>query len=180
MEDNKKIEKTIAIESAGYAERIGTNPLSAKLDFEAGMKRMRELAEMGLFPVPSDEGFSFPTESQINTKISEGLQNIGKARSLPHSIYSQYYEQGFKECANWINEMMFGKKTEANAEVIENKLSSDFTVGQKLEFDVYGTLLKGVFISTDGQGIEIEVMSDSAGVSKKGEITNVHKTFRIK
>ena len=36
-------DKVIAVESASYAERIGVNPISAKLDFEAGMKRTCEL-----------------------------------------------------------------------------------------------------------------------------------------
>jgi len=36
-------DKVIAVESAKYSDRIGVNPISAKLDFEAGMKKACEL-----------------------------------------------------------------------------------------------------------------------------------------
>lgn len=53
-------------------------------------------------------------------------------------------------------------------------------VGQVLEFEVYGTQLKGKFVSRDAKDnkvIKIEVISDSTGASEMGSTCNVHQSF---
>lgn len=52
-------------------------------------------------------------------------------------------------------------------------------VGQKLEFNVYGNIVKGKFLSIENSMIEIEVTFDSLGISIPGEIETIHKGFLV-
>ena len=54
----------------------------------------------------------------------------------------------------------------------------NLTVGQELEFDVYGNQVKGKFLSIpEVNVIEVEIISDSSFVSKAGEKCRLHKSY---
>jgi len=47
---------------------------------------------------------------------------------------------------------------------------------KEIDFDVYGSTVKGKFLSFENELIRIEVIYDSVGVSKPGDIITVHKS----
>lgn len=55
----------------------------------------------------------------------------------------------------------------------------NLTIGQEIEFDIYGTQLRGKFVSEDTTKdlIKVEVISDSNGAAEVGQICEVHKSF---
>lgn len=56
----------------------------------------------------------------------------------------------------------------------------NFIVGQELEFDVYGTQIKGTYLEmTEEKVIKIEVTYDSSEVTEVGCTANVHQTFLV-
>ncbi len=52
--------------------------------------------------------------------------------------------------------------------------------GQELSFDIYGSTVKGKFISEGDNSIVISVTYDSLGVSKVGEKATINKDYLIK
>ena len=48
--------------------------------------------------------------------------------------------------------------------------------GQEVVFDIFGSTVKGKYIETEDDLIKIEVIYDSVGVSKPGDIITVHKS----
>lgn len=50
---------------------------------------------------------------------------------------------------------------------------------QELTFDVYGSIIKGKFISQTTNVITVEVISDSTGVSNAGDHETFHKSHLI-
>lgn len=57
----------------------------------------------------------------------------------------------------------------------------NFKEGQELEFDIYGTNVKGKFVSMiDEKVIKIEVTYDSTEVTEVGCTSNVHKSFLVR
>lgn len=61
----------------------------------------------------------------------------------------------------------------------KEKEMKQFEEGQKLEFDVYGNIIKGKFIKLTGNLIEIEVEYDSLDVSEIGEKTTISSAHLI-
>jgi hypothetical protein len=57
----------------------------------------------------------------------------------------------------------------------------NFKEGQELEFDVYGTQIKGKYLSMiDEKVIKIEVTYDSSEVTEVGCTLNVHQSFLVR
>lgn len=53
-------------------------------------------------------------------------------------------------------------------------------IGQLLTFNIYGTIVKGKFLSNeDNNALEVEITEDSSGVSKVGEKCRLHNSFLI-
>lgn len=57
--------------------------------------------------------------------------------------------------------------------------TDNFTIGRELAFDVYGDRIRGKFISIKKDVIKINVINDSSGVTKRGEMAEIHKTFLV-
>lgn len=53
----------------------------------------------------------------------------------------------------------------------------EFQVGETLEFEIYGTYLRGKFISEDKHLVKIEVTYDSNKVAQIGQVCDIHKSF---
>lgn len=52
--------------------------------------------------------------------------------------------------------------------------------GQKITFDIYGNRIEGEFIGQAGEVITIKVISDTLGISQKGDIDQINEDFLIK
>jgi hypothetical protein len=71
-----------------------------------------------------------------------------------------------------------------NADLLNLKINiemENFKEGQELEFDVYGTQVKGKYLSMiEEKIIKIEVTYDSSEVTEVGCTSNVHQSFLVR
>ncbi len=103
--------------------------------------------------------------------------NLLAEKSLDCTLYGMFIVKHKGEVV-WQGTQPYTAMVEYNKICISGEYEErEFTIGEELTFEVYGNTIVGTFVSIKGVVINIKVISDSNSVTKKDEISSIHKGF---